>query len=637
MREMRRKCLASGWCVVLSAVLLLTGTVVSGDTGRRTYLEAFVSRLYETCLERKARPDEIAAWTDRLESGASTGADTAYGFIFSEEYKRKQEGNEDYVEMLYRTILGREPDGEEQQGWLDYLRRGASREWVFAGFVNSTEYTRLCGRYQVERGSYLSQRIQDQNLQVTSFVIRLYENCLGRRPGPYEQGLEDWTGCLLRGELSGAETAWGFLDSPEMHRKNLSDSAYVELLYRALMGREPDEAGFRDWLEELDKGVSRRYVAQGFLGSQEFSRICRQYGITQGQIGLSEARDFHPEISGFVKGLYVNCLGRTPSGEELNDWTGRLAAGTVSGPEAASGFFFSSEYTRKNRTDTEFVEDVYGALLGRSGSDSQLGAWVNQLRQGQSREEVLLSIAESQEFQERCGKLGIDGQSGPREIGPEAGTGILYGGSGPLIVVDAGHQSQQMRDTEPNGPGSSVWKAKVSSGTQGTATGVEEYQVNLQVALLLRDELLARGYRVLMTRETNDVRLSNVQRAQLANENGAAAMVRIHCNRSDRSSVRGALGICQTSGNPYCGAIYGECLRLTEAVLDGHCRATGVGNTGVWETDTMTGTNWCQVPNTILEMGYMSNPAEDRLMVSDSFQRQAAEGIADGLDAYFGR
>ena len=194
-----------------------------------------------------------------------------------------------------------------------------------------------------------------------------------------------------------------------------------------------------------------------------------------------------------------------------------------------------------------------------------------------------------------------------------------------------------MTDREPNGPGSSEMKAKVSSGTQGVATGMEEYRVNLEVALLLRDELLSRGYSVLMSRETNDVQLSNAERAQLANQNGADAMVRIHCNSSTSSSVRGALGICQTQDNPYCGDIYGECLRLTEAVLNGHCAATGVSNTGVWKTDTMTGTNWCQVPNTILEMGYMSNPAEDRLMVTRSFQQAVAEGVANGLDAYFGR
>ncbi|WP_434309187.1 N-acetylmuramoyl-L-alanine amidase [Hominifimenecus sp. rT4P-3] len=219
----------------------------------------------------------------------------------------------------------------------------------------------------------------------------------------------------------------------------------------------------------------------------------------------------------------------------------------------------------------------------------------------------------------------------------QAGTGIYHEGGDILVVIDAGHQGKQMTEKEPNGPGSSTMKAKVASGTEGVSTGNEEYKVTLNVALYLRDELLSRGYSVLMTRETNDVKLSNVDRAQIANEAGADAMVRIHCNSSEKSSVTGALGICQSPDNPYCGDIYKTCLKLTKAVLNGHCEATGRKNTGVWETDTMTGTNWCQVPNTIIEMGYMSNSDEDELMGTEDFQRNAAIGIADGLDDYFGR
>ena len=218
-----------------------------------------------------------------------------------------------------------------------------------------------------------------------------------------------------------------------------------------------------------------------------------------------------------------------------------------------------------------------------------------------------------------------------------SGTGINHGGGDILIAIDAGHQEQQMKDKEPNGPGSSTMKAKVTSGTSGVSTGNAEYKINLKVALLLRDELLSRGYSVVMTRETNNVSISNVERAQVANDSGADALIRIHCNSADSSSVKGALGICQTSSNAYCGNIYSECLKLTKAVLKGHCNATGVANTGIWETDTMTGTNWCQVPNTIIEMGYMSNASEDELMGTGEFQRNAAKGIADGIDAYFGR
>ena len=379
---------------------------VEAPSDRRTYLEGFVTRLYEKCLGRTARPDEVAAWVQRLEAGTANGADTAYGFIFSAEYKRKQTDDASYVAMLYRTILGREIQSGEAQTWLAYLERGASREWVFEGFVNSAEFTRICAQYQVNKGEYHSNDVQDRNLDVTSFVIRLYETCLGRRPYPYEQGLKDWVGWLLDGSMTGCDVAWGFLDSAEVNRKNLSEREYIALLYRALMGREPDQ-GMDTWLAEFDKGVSKRYVVRGFLYSNEFHRICSQYGITQGEFALAEARDLYPDISSFVKEFYQVCLGREARGEELNDWVSRLASKSSSGLDIASGFFFSNEYTRKNRSNYDFVADAYRALLGRTGTESERNDWVQRLNNGWSRETVIATMTESREYRAKCEAIGV--------------------------------------------------------------------------------------------------------------------------------------------------------------------------------------------------------------------------------------
>jgi N-acetylmuramoyl-L-alanine amidase len=196
------------------------------------------------------------------------------------------------------------------------------------------------------------------------------------------------------------------------------------------------------------------------------------------------------------------------------------------------------------------------------------------------------------------------------------------------VVVDAGHQAKGDSSQEPIGPGASETKDKVASGAEG------EYEITLQVSLKLRDELESRGYTVVMTRETNDVNISNKERAEIANEQGDI-FIRIHCNDDNSSSPKGALTMCGTASNPYCADIYQQSRKLSDSVLSGLCAATGAKNRGVTETDTMSGINWCTVPVTIVEMGFLSNPSENKLLHDDSYQDQLAQGIANGIDAYY--
>ncbi len=205
-----------------------------------------------------------------------------------------------------------------------------------------------------------------------------------------------------------------------------------------------------------------------------------------------------------------------------------------------------------------------------------------------------------------------------------------------LVVIDPGHQGKRNGEQEPVGPGASETKAKVSSGTQGRFSRVPEYQVNLDVSLALRDELEARGYQVVMTRESHDVDISNAERAAVANEAGADAFVRIHCNGSQDPSVSGALTISPTPGSPYPVAeLYEQCRALAGDILAELTAAAGMKDRGVWETDTMSGINWCRVPVTIVEMGYMTNEAEDRRLVDPAYQAKLVQGIANGLDRFF--
>lgn len=207
--------------------------------------------------------------------------------------------------------------------------------------------------------------------------------------------------------------------------------------------------------------------------------------------------------------------------------------------------------------------------------------------------------------------------------------------NGRIVAIDAGHQAKGNPEKEPVGPGSSTMKAKVAAGATGISTKLPEYQLTLAVARKVEDLLEERGYQVVMIRQTNDVNISNAERAKLANESGADVFVRIHANSLDSPGVRGTLSMCQTEKNPYNGELHDQSYRLSRSITDAICAATGFKNRGVQETDTMSGINWCTIPVSIVEMGFMSNPEEDQLMAQEEYQDLIAGGIANGIDAYF--
>ena len=138
-----------------------------------------------------------------------------------------------------------------------------------------------------------------------------------------------------------------------------------------------------------------------------------------------------------------------------------------------------------------------------------------------------------------------------------------------------------------------------------------------------------------MTRTSQNVNISNAQRAQIGNQSKAGAVISIHCDGSTNSSVRGAHTIAIAKNNPYCPSIYNASSSLATKVINAYCKETGISNKGVSYRNDLTGLNWSEVPAIYIEMGFLTNPTEDQLLANDSFQSKCAKGIANGIDQYF--
>lgn len=204
--------------------------------------------------------------------------------------------------------------------------------------------------------------------------------------------------------------------------------------------------------------------------------------------------------------------------------------------------------------------------------------------------------------------------------------------SGKIIVVDAGHGINSYNKQEPVAPNSAETKPAFAGGTAGK--NQTEEQLNLKVASKLEHILQDKGADVHMTRTDNKCDMTNIDRAEYANNLNADLSVRIHADGSENSSVRGISML--VPANKYVSqVVYDSSLKAGQAVLDEVIKKTDAQNRGMVERSDLTGFNWSKVPVILIEMGFMTNPDDDILLGKDEYQQTIAEGIANGILNYF--
>lgn len=204
------------------------------------------------------------------------------------------------------------------------------------------------------------------------------------------------------------------------------------------------------------------------------------------------------------------------------------------------------------------------------------------------------------------------------------------------IAIDPGQQKSQMTEVEPIGPGATATTAKMSYGATSVTTGKKEYLWTLPISYKIKEELENRGYEVVLTREEHEVSISNAERAQFANESGAEIYISIQADAASSNTASGIYSQIPSKSNPYISDLYSECKSLASEIQTRLIAETGTRDRGLRETDTVAAINWSEIPVTVLQLGFMSNPEEDANLWNEEYQDKLVKAICDGIDAYFG-
>lgn len=365
----------------------------------------FVRRLYNVILLREPDPKGLEEWVQQLKSGTETGAEVTRGFVFSKEFIEKNYSNEEYIERLYNAILGRNSDPDGMAGWVSELETGFSRLHICSGFVGSVEFTELCEKYGITRGSIASTDIIDQNENLTRFVSRLYTLILQRKPD--RTGLAAWVGQLYNHNNTAAEVISGFTDSVEFKERNFTDEEYITILYQTIFNRTPDGEGLNTWKGNLDAGMSRTFVLYHLVYSKEFTELCQKYNVVKGEIKLTESRDMNKDLTVFVNTAYKNCLKRNGSANDLNTWTKNLSSGSSKPSDFLKALVFSNEANTSQLSGTDFIKLLFLTVFQRTPSDNEVAGWLNDLNASNDREAIFSSMVKSDEFRNLIGKIGL--------------------------------------------------------------------------------------------------------------------------------------------------------------------------------------------------------------------------------------
>ncbi len=382
--------------------------------------EAYVTQLYTGLLGRAPDEGGKLGFVNQLYVQKVSAGAVAQSFLGSPEFRARQLNNEQYIEALYQGLLGRAADESGKQNFLTFMECGQSRNWVYQQILASAEFKNRCenhfnmyvGDYATGSGSANPDPTHVHKEEARKFVNDLYTQLLGRAPDA--SGAEHWLTMLTLRKMSAAGVAAAIASSAEFNSKTYTNNEFINRCYQGLLGRPADAGGYINFINHLNSGKSRSWVFSAICTSAEFQNRT-QFApgaanvtpgiITPSQSGGVSGASVNPTLAGeYVVRLYRHLLNRTVSvnSAEVQAWVNRLVNRQLSAAGVAAAIASSPEAKNQGYTREQYVELLYGALLGRSADTVGKGHFVSALQAGYSRSWVFSKIVSSEEFQRQA-------------------------------------------------------------------------------------------------------------------------------------------------------------------------------------------------------------------------------------------
>lgn len=260
---------------------------IPDPTRPATGVDGQITRLYRGYFDRNPEVSGYTYWRDQILDGQTTVEAASEYFATSAEFSTRYGAlnNEQFVNQVYQSVLGRPADAAGRDHWLIQLANGVSRGAVMLSFTDSAEFVNKTGtpaptapngvpvNYSpkaepgpapVPGGAGDPDRVAAYRRQ----IYRLYFGYLDRPPDG--DGWNHWVSLMMEGTTL-EEISQEFAQSGEFATVGLTSNAeFVDYVYRNVMDREPDPLGREFWIRQLNTGMSRGEMMTGFTESREF-------------------------------------------------------------------------------------------------------------------------------------------------------------------------------------------------------------------------------------------------------------------------------------------------------------------------------------------------------------------------------